>query len=243
MKKNKCLIIGGDGFIGSYFFKNLNKNQLKIYKTSRKKKFKTIRSTKTIYFDLKNIKNLLFLNQFDSILFCAGIDGIKNCERNKNLSQEINVNSIAKIINYLNKNLIHYIFFSSTQVFKKPNSKNFTNTKLNPQNLYGTQKMKIEKKINKRFGLIIRPAKIIQKNNENFFKRYLNKKNKTLDINSNYKVFFSDIKKLTIEVNKCLIQKKTGIINFSSSKKVSMLYLAKKYLKNFNKNKIISNSL
>ena len=47
MKKTKCLIIGGDGLIGNYFFKNLKKDQLTIYKTSRKK-VKTIKLSKTI---------------------------------------------------------------------------------------------------------------------------------------------------------------------------------------------------
>lgn len=241
MKKTKCLIIGGDGLIGNYFFKNLKKDQLTIYKTSRKK-VKTIKLSKTIYFDLNKIENLFFLKKFDSIVICAGIDGIKNCEKNKKLSQKTNVRSTAKIINYCDKNSIHHIFFSSTQVFKKPNIKNSINTKLNPQNLYGMQKMKIEKKINKKYGLIIRPAKIIKKNNDNFFKRFLDKKNKILNIDSNYKIFFSDIKKLTEEVNKYLIQKRVGIINFSSSKKVSILNLAKNYLKNFKKYKIVSKS-
>lgn len=239
MKKNKYLIIGGDGFVGNYLFKNLKKNQLTIYKTSRRKEFKNIRSTKTIYFDLQNIKSLSFLNKYNSILICAGIDGIQNCEKNRKLSQEINVNSITKIINYLNKNSIHYVFFSSTQVYKMPNFKNSINTKLEPQNLYGTQKMKIEKKINKECGLIVRPAKIIEKNNDNFFIKYLNKKKRILNFNLNYKIFFSDIKKLTIQIDKYLIQKKTGIINFSSNKKVNILYLAKKYLKNFKEYKIV----
>jgi dTDP-4-dehydrorhamnose reductase len=162
MKKTKCLIIGGDGLIGNYFFRNLKKDQLTIYKTSRKK-IRTIRLSKTIYFDLENIKDLFFLKKFDSILICAGIDGIKNCENNKKLSQEINVSSIAKIINFFDNNSIHYVFFSSTQVFKNPYLKNSIDTKLDPQNLYGMQKMKIEKKINKKYGLIIRPAKIIKK--------------------------------------------------------------------------------
>ena len=239
-KKNNYLIIGGDGFVGNYLFKNLKKKQNTIYRTSRRKKFRTIRSAKTIYFDLQNIKNLSFLKKYNSILICAGINGIKNCEKNKKLSQEINVNSITKIINFLNKNSIHYVFFSSTQVYKNPYLKNSIDTKLEPQNLYGTQKMKIEKKINKECGLIIRPAKIIEKYNDNFFKSYFIKKKKIFNINSNYKIFFSDIKKLTVQIDKYLVQKKTGIIDFSSNRKISILYLAKKYLKNFKELKINS---
>jgi dTDP-4-dehydrorhamnose reductase len=242
MKKTKCLIIGGDGLIGNYLFKNLKKDQLKIYKTSRKNKFKTNKLTKTIHFNLNEIKNLSFLNEFNSVIICAGIDGIKNCEKNKKLSQKINVISITKIIDYLNKNSIYYIFFSSTQVFRNPNLRNSIKKELDPQNLYGIQKMKIEKKINRKFGLIIRPAKVIKKNSDIFFKRFVNKKDKILNIDLNYKIFFSDIKKLTIEINKYLIEKKTGIINFSSKKKVGILYLAKNYLENFKKYKIISKS-
>ena len=44
---------------------------------------------------------------------------------------------------------------------------------------------------------------------------------------------------MTIKIDKYLIQKKTGIINFSSNKKVNILYLAKKYLKNFKEYKIV----
>lgn len=242
MEKTKCLIIGGDSLIGKHLYKNLKKNKFIICKTSREKKFKKKKFFKTIYFDLKNIKNLTFLKNFDSIIICAGINGIKNCEANKKLSQKINVKSMTKIINYLNKNLIHYIFFSSTQVFEKPYIKNFSRTKLEPKNLYGIQKLIIEKKINKKkYGLIIRPAKIVVKNNDIFFNRFINKKNKILKVRSNYKVYFSDIEKLTIKINKFLKQKKTGIVNFSSKKKFTVLFLARKYLRNFKKYKIILN--
>jgi dTDP-4-dehydrorhamnose reductase len=241
MKKTKCLIIGGDSLIGKYLFKNLKKNKFIIYKTSRKKKFKKKKTIKTIYFNLKNIKNLVFLKKFNSIIICAGINGIENCEANKKLSQNINVKATAKIINYLNKNSIHYIFFSTTQVYEKPYLKNFDRKKLKPKNLYGMQKMIIEKKINKRFGLIIRPAKIVVKNSDIFFQRFIDKKNKILKVKSNYKVFFSDIEKLTAKICNFLIQKKTGIINFSSKKKFTIYFLAKNYLRNFKKYKIIFN--
>ena len=66
------------------------------------------------------------------------------------------------------------------------------------------------------------------------------KKKKIFDINSNYKIFFTDIKKLTVQIDKYLVQKKTGIVDFSSNRKISILYLAKKYLKNFKELKINS---
>lgn len=132
------LVLGATGFIGKYFC--VNTKHKNIIKTSRKKKKGHIK------FDLikNNIEPLIENYNIKKVIFFSAISNPEKCEQNLNYSRLVNVKKSKKLLNFLIKKNIYFIFFSSEYVFdgKKKNYKenSLRKTKL----IYGQQKILIE---------------------------------------------------------------------------------------------------
>ena len=114
--KNKILIIGGTGFIGSNILETLNKKNIKIDATYYNKvpQFKS-KKIKFIYLNLKNKKKTFdLIKKYDFIIMCGGkIFNSRKKINNQSYFKEdllIHFNTISAVFN---ANVKKYLWFSS----------------------------------------------------------------------------------------------------------------------------------
>ena len=138
----KNLIIGASGKIGSYIISN-NKNDIYTYNSNK--------INNGIKFDISkdDISKIIKKNNVTNVVFLGAISDPNICFKRKEFSRKINVDRTIKIIDYLNKNKIYFIFFSSEFVYVGNKKYSKETDKTNPINEYGKQKLKVEKYIKK----------------------------------------------------------------------------------------------
>jgi nucleoside-diphosphate-sugar epimerase len=111
----KILLIGGGGYIGSYF--NL--------KTSKKYEITNVDinwfSEKKNSIDLKNLSNE-FIHKFDVIILLAGHSSVKMCDNDMVSSFKNNVDNFVNLISKIKKNQ-KFIYASSSSVYGHTNNK------------------------------------------------------------------------------------------------------------------------
>ena len=230
----KTLIIGGSGKIGVNLIKNNNSFLYTYYSNKIKGGIK---------FDIAKDKISKIIKKYDikSVIFLGAISDPNTCFKYKKFSKKINVTNTKKILEYLIKKKIYFIFFSSEFIFdgKKGNYKESDYS--NPINEYGKQKLEIEKFIENKAEhyAIFRIAKTYGNNLEdntlvsNYLKSLLQGKRK---FNVAYDQFFSplyveDLKKILSHFLKYEIK---GIYNVGGPDRLSRYQILKKteqYLK------------
>ena len=137
----KSLIIGGSGKIG----KSLQYNH--AIKTYNKNKIKN-----GIKFNLiKDDVNLLLEKyKIDRVVLLSAISDPDKCLKKKKYSNLLNVTKTKKLIDILCKKKIYFIFFSSEYIFDGDRGNYNEKSIPKPKNLYGKQKLLIEKYIRKK---------------------------------------------------------------------------------------------
>lgn len=137
------LILGADGYIGSYFYKKMTENGLSVIGTSRKKQNKEL-----IYFDLinKDIDRVInaVTEQEKTAIFCIAESNIDRCFVNYKDAYHINVVLTKMVINALINNGFYVIFFSSDNVFNGICGNYTESSKTDPVNAYGKMKREVE---------------------------------------------------------------------------------------------------
>ena len=145
----KIFIIGSDSFLAKKFIKK-NKKKFIFGLSSRSKNFK---------FDIqKDSPEILPINQYDFFIIFIGISNTEYCEKNPDISLEVNYLKMKELISFLCLNSKKVIFLSTSLVI------NFTNNKKN--GFYPYHKLLIENeiknnKILRRNCIVIRPSKIL----------------------------------------------------------------------------------
>jgi len=131
------LIVGASGNIGIYLIK---KKKNWIYTYNRKK------INGGIKFDLTedDISKIIDKYKIKSVAFLSAISDPNYCFKYKIKSRNINVKKTIKILNYLIKKKIYFIFFSSEFIFNGKKGSYKENDKKNPVNEYGKQKLEVE---------------------------------------------------------------------------------------------------
>lgn len=181
--KNKILIIGGSGYLGTNLIKRLNvkkkiicfdKKKSKISPSDKKKFFKIYNA------DLNNKKKLNEALKVTKIIFYrAGILGGPNSNKiNKSrIYLKENIEKLIKFLEIAKKHKIKkFIYDSSFQVFDKKN--NF-NKEIQPPNYYGLSKITSEKILKnwckkKNVNLFIfRYPRIVCENSKNFLSKMI----------------------------------------------------------------------
>ena len=114
--KNKILIIGGTGFIGSNILERLNKKNIRVDATYYNKipKFRS-KKIKFIYLNLKNKKKTFdLIKKYDFIIMCGGkIFNSRKKINNQSYFKDdllIHFNTISAVFN---ANVKKYLWFSS----------------------------------------------------------------------------------------------------------------------------------
>lgn len=229
------LLIGATSYIGKNFVKKSNITNFE--KTSTKKINNYIR------FDITKdkIENIFQKKTIENVIIFSAISNPDECEKNKKISNLVNVKSTIKIIKYLIKKKKYFIFFSTEYVYAGYKGNYSEKSKIGNNLLYAKQKIKVEeylKRNNYKKFAIIRIAKTYgdKKNDNTIFTNFLKKSLKKSTIKVASDQFFSAlyvddlVKILDIFIN----QKITGLYNISGDEKISRLEYLKKLKKKFN---------
>lgn len=137
----KILITGAEGFLGQHLTRSLSK------------KFSVVTST----FDITKVEQIrdFFQKQsqvFEAVLHLAAISSVPDCEKNKPLAFEVNVQGS---LNLAEATKIHspnarFLFFSSAQVYDWDNQPELPRTeefRTAPKNIYAETKIKAENEL------------------------------------------------------------------------------------------------
>lgn len=135
------LVIGASGKIGKYFLHNKRKELLLTY---NKNKFKGGLKYNIFKDKISNI--IKKYNIFKVVLLSAYSDP-DYCKKNLKISSQLNVEKTKKLISDLINHNVYFIFFSTEFVFDGKKGRYSENDKTRPLNVYGKQKLEIEKYI------------------------------------------------------------------------------------------------
>jgi len=218
----KVLIIGVDSLIGKTLYLNLKKI-FKVYGTSRREQNDFLKLNL-----LSSMKKFPSITNIDTIIFCAGITNIVNCQRKKNLSNKININGLKKVLKKYKNKKNQIIYFSSTCVFdgKKPFQKIKDIRK--PLNHYGYQKKVCEDLILNNKGLIIRAAKLVE-TSSSLIKKWKKdlKQGKNIFPYTGVNTSLISLKNIVEIIKYSIDKKKSGILHLSAPDEISYLDIAK----------------
>jgi dTDP-4-dehydrorhamnose reductase len=231
----KILIIGGTSFVGRYFIEYSKIKSLFPTSSKIKKKF--------IKFNLlsDDLDRIIDKYKITHVVFLSALSRPQDCEKNKKLSNNLNVLKTKKVLRYLFKKNLYFIFISSDYIFDG-NKGNYSESSIaKPKLLYGKQKLKIEtflkNSIDKNFA-ILRCPKICGENlNDrsifmNFLSDYLKKK-KIFHI-ANNQVFSALYVKDLVKILDILLKENIkGIFNISGDNSFSRFNYIKKIIKKF----------
>ena len=235
----KILIIGAEGEIGSYLFKEFKKSSFDIYGTSRRK----LNNSKLIKFDLIDNDFNFDLADFQACIICAGLSNISDIEKNSKYSEFINVLSTIKLIKECKKKNIFLIYLSSVAVFNGRKSFYKITDSPCPFNNYGKYKLEIEDFISNYYFenyAILRLTKVISFNTPLIRKwRELYKLNKNIKVFEDKFLSPISLDKVFVTLNLILKEKLYGIFHLGGKDEISFYEFALKY---FNENDL-SNKL
>ena len=142
----KTIIIGSSGVIGYnlyLYLKKKQKNVIGTYNYTQKiglKKFNIIKD---------KINNIIKINKNDKVIILTAVSNPSKVYADSKTSNKINILSTIKLINDLIKIGCKIIFMSSIEVFDGKTGNYNENSKPNPLNLYGKQKLYVENYIKK----------------------------------------------------------------------------------------------
>lgn len=171
--KSKILVIGASSFIGRHFIEKYSADE--IIATYNNNKLKNAIQFNSLSEDLSSVINNP--EQIDSAILFLGDTKPVSCIQNTELSHQLNVESIIRILEYLKKWKVRPIFISTEFVFDGEKGKYTEGSSTNPVVLYGKQKLLIEEYIQANFNeyLIFRLAKVygLNKNDETIFTSWM----------------------------------------------------------------------
>ncbi len=170
----KVLILGGSSYVGRHLVERLNKSQ--VIPTYNKSKIPN-----GIKFDSRamNIEDVVDLDEINCAIILLGDTDPESCTDDIKRSEELNVESIKRIIDILSIKNIKVIFSSSEFVYAGDSSNYNELNYSQPILLYGKQKLEIEHYIEKKIKdyAILRFAKIYGTDSDDntLFTSWLNK--------------------------------------------------------------------
>ena len=169
--RNRYLIIGGDGLIGSALANFLKNAGEAVLSTTRHKPT----NDDSIYLDLADEVGkweiLKYIGSFDAVIFCSGITEFDECENNKLITRIVNVENVINLASILERNCKHFVYLSSNAVFDGSNEYPSHNDIPSPINEYGRQKAEVENLLLKLYPssiTILRLTKVLGSRNPLF---------------------------------------------------------------------------
>ena len=218
----------------------------------------------------KKISRLINRYKIKTVIHCAAFSYVLDGEKNKRKYKTNNIDKTKKFINECyNNNIENFIFLSSSNVYKENRSikKNIfkESNNIKPKNLYGQNKVQIEKYISKKkfksliilrlFNIIglnkpFKPHKFKKNNFQRLIFKILESIRSNKEIKINYiknknKIIYPSRDFLDIQdflslinkiINKLKKKKISGIFNVGSGKSVPINILTKILIKKLKKN-------
>lgn len=137
------LILGADGYIGSYLFERLKSDNYDVIGTSRKEH----KNGQYIKFDIlrDDIYRIAYEPRKRKIaVFCIAQSNIDNCHEDYTTAYKVNVIKTREVMKVLSECGYKIIFFSTDNVFDGFDGNYSEDSKTNPLNDYGRMKEEVE---------------------------------------------------------------------------------------------------
>ncbi len=224
------LIVGGDSVIGKALGNYWEKNNIDFHSSTRNLGL----SSKTKpYIDLENLDLINLDYSYDSIILCAAVSKLDECEKYPNKTRDINVVNTFKLAQKLSNSGAFVLFLSTNHVFDGKTPFRKTNDKKNPINEYGKQKSDAEDLIS---GLcsygILRLTKVIYPNLP-LFLEWNKKFSNGLKVKAFADMTLSpiNISRVILQINYLMKNKINGIFHCSGNRDISYYNYACEYAK------------
>lgn len=156
--RNKILLLGSTGFLGSSLKVNLQAGGLCVETVDRTS------------FDLSKPFSPIFCNQIKSseyqyVLICAALSDVEKCFQDPVRSNQINVKGTLELLNLIFETKSIPVFFSSDYVFSNTSVPRSEQDLRAPETCYGRQKLLVEQYLESQFEryLIFRTSKLMSK--------------------------------------------------------------------------------
>lgn len=235
--KSKVIITGLTGMLNDYIFNEFKKKYKVFFFHHRniksKKKFIYIK-----YSDKKKVREYIEKINPVCLIHAAGITNVDVCENNKKKNFEVNFKITKKLVDECKRKNFFMIYISTDHLFDGKNISGYSEkSKPNPINQYAKCKALSEKYIKTNLDnyLIIR-TNFFGKGNKfknSFSDKIIDKLKKRKEIFLFDDVFFNPISMNVL--SKVILQlyknKKTGIFNIATDKRISKYEFGKKVAK------------
>ena len=164
----RVLVVGSTGTIGHQLSVALSQNGVEVLATSRK----TNLEKNLIQLDLADISGLVEVIKkqkvLDAAVLCAGVTNLRECERNPDVTSQINLKSQLTLAeSLLNVGAKRVVCLSSNQVFDGETANTNKFAKYAPKTEYGRQKAIAETELLKlgQAVRVIRLTKVLSEDN------------------------------------------------------------------------------
>ena len=137
--KSSILVIGQEGFLGSYIYSYLKRLGYLVLGTSKRGDCGDLAFSLGV-----TSPSTLPLKEIDACVICAGVTGIKECEEAPGESSAVNVDAISTLVRELTASDVFIIFLSSSAVFSGSHGAPSEFSVRDPATIYGVQKLACE---------------------------------------------------------------------------------------------------
>jgi dTDP-4-dehydrorhamnose reductase len=139
----KVLVTGASGFVGRHLTSALAASGVNVFSVFKSNAICNSESGYCDLIDYDSVKLLLERIQPDTIIHCAAISNVEECQRNMLTTWENNVGSTLNLIKSI-KPHIHFVFLSTDQIYDGREGEYSENSIRNPKNWYGHTKVACE---------------------------------------------------------------------------------------------------
>jgi len=185
-------------------------------------------SSGNIHYDISRVAKSIFpdIDNYDCIVFLAAISGEKDCKKNLDYTNLINVIAPCKFLEECIKKEKHFIFISSSSIFDEIISFHLEDSNFNPKGVYASSKYEAEKCLlghnNNKFLTILRLTKVLDYNS-GIISDWVKRINKNQFIYAFSDIFISPIsvKKVIAVLEEIINSNLTGVINFGGADEIT----------------------
>ncbi len=161
MEETVDIVIGANGFIGSYIYRYIKRKGRRVIGTSH---IGSGNTSDSIHLDLAN-PDLSFLNSIKNIGYvycCARIGTIDQCKQDPFGTARVNIDGLLAVLDALKHTSGVPVFFSGNMVFPGTREDYNEHDQTDPTTEYGKQKAEVERAIQEMFErfFIIRLTKV-----------------------------------------------------------------------------------
>jgi dTDP-4-dehydrorhamnose reductase len=144
---NKILVIGASGQVGGSLFRQLNNHNKTTSCYGTYSSFASDKLKKLDISEFKAVQTIISELKPNIVFLPACITNVDQCERDPKGTHIINVEGVKNIVDVVSNTTTKLVYFSTDFVFDGDEGLNDENSKPNPINEYGYQKLLSEKYI------------------------------------------------------------------------------------------------